>query len=137
MGVPSYLVASSVIAIMGQRLIRVVCQKCKQTYKPSEAALASAGITPTMAANATFVRGRGCSNCGGTGYRGRLGIFELMFMSPKIRELTFNEAPTMQIRSLAVTEGMRTLYADGLQKVCRGVATLEEVVREAKTAAEG
>jgi len=137
MGVPSYLVASSVIAIMGQRLVRVICQKCKQTYKPSEAALDSAGITPTMASHATFLRGRGCSNCGGTGYRGRLGIFELMFMSPKIRELTFNEAPTMEIRSLAVTEGMRTLYADGLQKVCRGVTTLEEVVREAKTVAEG
>jgi type IV pilus assembly protein PilB len=137
MGVPAYLVASSVIAIMGQRLVRVVCQKCKQTYKPSEPALEAAGISPAMAADATFVRGRGCSNCGGTGYRGRLGIFELMFMSPKIRELTFNEAPTGDIRTLAITEGMKTLYADGLQKVCRGVTTLEEVVREAKTMAQG
>ncbi len=132
MGVPSYLVASSVMAIMAQRLVRVICQKCKHTYKPSEAALEAAGITPAMSANATFARGRGCSNCGGSGFRGRAGIFELMFMSPKVRELTFQEAPTGQIRRIAVTEGMRTLYVDGINKVCRGMTTLEEVLRVAK-----
>jgi len=132
MGVPSYLVASTVIAIMAQRLVRVVCQKCKQPYKPNEAALEAAGITPAMVANATFVRGRGCSNCSHSGYRGRLGIFELMFMSPKLRELTFGERPTAEIRRVGVLEGMRTLYADGIQKVCRGITTLEEVMRVAK-----
>jgi len=132
MGVPAYLVASSVIAVMAQRLVRVVCQKCKQPYHPSEAALRAAGITPEMQATATFVKGRGCNACNGTGYRGRIGIFELMLMSPKIRELTFNEAPTVQIRRAAVSEGMKTLYMDGLQKVCRGITTLEEVVRTAK-----
>ncbi|MCR4416084.1 MAG: GspE/PulE family protein, partial [Thermoguttaceae bacterium] len=132
MGVPAYLVASSVVAIMAQRLVRVVCQKCKQPYNPSEAALSAAGVTPQMAANATFMKGKGCSACNGSGYRGRIGIFELMLMSPKIRELTFNEAPTNQIRRAAVSEGMKTLYVDGLQKVCRGITTLEEVVRTAK-----
>ncbi len=132
MGVPAYLVASSVVAIMAQRLVRVVCQKCKQPYNPSEAALSAAGISPQMAASATFMKGRGCSACNGSGYRGRLGIFELMLMSPKIRELTFNEAPTNQIRRAAVSEGMKTLYIDGLQKVCHGITTLEEVVRTAK-----
>ncbi len=132
MGVPSYLVASTVIAIMAQRLVRIVCQKCKQPYKPNEAALEAAGITPAMAANATFVRGRGCTNCSHSGYRGRLGVFELMFMSPKLRELTFGERPTAEIRRVAVVEGMKTLYADGIDKVCRGVTTLDEVMRVAK-----
>ena len=86
MGVPAYLVASSIVAIMAQRLVRVVCQKCKQPYTPSESALRAAGITPEMAATATFAKGRGCGNCQGGGYRGRLGIFELMLMSSKIRD---------------------------------------------------
>ncbi len=132
MGVPSYLVASSVIAIMAQRLVRVVCQKCKQPYTPSEPALTAAGITPEMAAKGKFMRGTGCGNCQGTGYRGRLALMELMLMSSKIRELTFSESPTEQIRRAALTEGMKTLYQDGLTKVLQGVTTLEEVVRVAK-----
>ncbi len=133
MGVPAYLVSSSVVAIMGQRLVRVVCQKCKQPYSPGEAVLNMAGVTPEMAAQATFVRGAGCKHCNNTGFRGRIGIFELMLMSPKLRELTFNEAPTGEIRKTAVTEGMKTLYRDGLDKVFRGVTTFEEVFRTAKT----
>lgn len=132
MGVPAYLVSSSVIAIMAQRLVRVVCQKCKQPYKPSESALEAAGIPPAMLANATFFRGTGCGHCGGTGYRGRLGIFELMLISPRLREMTFEEAPTAAIRQTAITEGMKTLYMDGLDKVCRGITTLEEVLRTAR-----
>lgn len=132
MGVPAYLVASSVIAIMGQRLVRVVCQKCKQPYSPPQAALDAAGITPEMAAKATFMRGKGCPACQRTGFRGRLGIFELMLMSSRIRELTFHEAPTDQIRRAAVSEGMRTLYWDGIHKVLRGQTTLEEVLETAK-----
>jgi len=132
MGVPSYLVASSILAIMAQRLVRVVCQKCKQPYTPSEAILQSSGMPASMIDGATFLKGVGCSNCNGTGFRGRLGIFELMLMSTKLRELAFNEAPMAQIRRVAVTEGMRTLYVDGLQKACRGVTTLEEVIGTAK-----
>jgi type IV pilus assembly protein PilB len=85
-----------------------------------------------MAANANFVKGSGCGNCQGTGFRGRLGIFELMLMSTKIRELTFNAAPTNEVRQVAVKEGMKTLYWDGIDKVLRGVTTLEEVLRTAK-----
>ncbi len=136
MGIPAYLVASSVVAIMGQRLIRVVCQKCKQAYTPSQTMLEATGITPEMAAGATFLKGRGCGNCQGTGFRGRLAIFELMIMSSKIRELTFAEAPTEQLRRMAVTEGMKTLYWDGIDKVLRGVTTLEEVYRVAKRSDE-
>ena len=78
MGVPSYLVSSSVVAIMAQRLVRVVCQKCKHPYTPSESLIEAAGITREMAASASFAKGTGCGNCSGTGFRGRLGIFELM-----------------------------------------------------------
>jgi len=132
MGIPAYLVASSVVAIMAQRLVRVVCQKCKQPYTPSQTMLESAGITPEMAANATFVKGRGCGNCQGTGYRGRLATFELLLMSAKLRELTFSEAPTVELRRAAIAEGMRSLYWDGIDKVCSGITTLEEVHRIAK-----
>ena len=117
MGVPSYLVASSVVAIMAQRLVRVICQKCKQSFTPPQTMLEAAGITKEMAANANFLRGRGCGNCQGTGFRGRLGIFELMLMSTKIRELTFNAEPTDVIRQTALAEGMKTLYWDGIDKV--------------------
>jgi type IV pilus assembly protein PilB len=132
MGVPSYLVASSVVAIMAQRLVRVVCEQCKQPYQPSDAVLELAGVTPEMAAAATFYRGKGCSRCNGTGYRGRMGIFELMLMSPKIREMTFRQAPVADIRRVAIQEGMRTLYMDGLQKVLRGRTTLEELLSVAR-----
>jgi type IV pilus assembly protein PilB len=132
MGVPSYLVASSVVAVMAQRLVRVVCQKCKAPYSPNEALIEAAGITPEMAARANFSKGRGCGNCQGGGFRGRLGIFELMLMSSKVRELTFSESPTDQIRKAAMGEGMKTLYWDGIDKVLRGVTTLEEVLRVAK-----
>ncbi len=132
MGVQSYLVSSSVVAIMAQRLVRVVCQKCKHPFTPSQSMLEAAGITPKMAENARFVKGSGCGNCQGNGFRGRMGIYELMMMSPKIRELAFNGAPTDQIRRAAMGEGMKTLYWDGIDKVLRGVTTLEEVLRVAK-----
>jgi len=132
MGVPPYLVASSVVAIMGQRLVRVVCQKCKQPYTPSGNELDAAGITPEMAAKATFMKGRGCGNCQGGGFRGRTGVYELMLMSPKLRELTFNESTTEELRRTAISEGLRTLYWDGVDKVTRGVTTIEEVYRVAK-----
>jgi type IV pilus assembly protein PilB len=132
MGVPAYLVSSSIIAVLAQRLVRVVCAKCKQPFQPSEAALEAAGITPEMAAKATFMKGKGCNHCGGNGYRGRLGIFEMMIMSSKIRELAFSGAATQVIRRAAVNLGMTTLYNDGIQKVLKGITTLEELLRAAK-----
>lgn len=136
MGVPAYLVSSSVVAIMGQRLVRLVCQKCKEPYSPPDSAIQTAGITPDMLARASFMKGRGCNACNGVGYRGRTAIFELMLMSSKLRELTFNEAPTGLIRRTAATEGMKTLYQDGLDKALHGVTTLDEVFRIAKVGEE-
>lgn len=132
MGVPAYLVAGSIIGILAQRLVRVVCTKCKHPFQPTEAQLESAGITPEQAATATFMKGQGCSHCGKSGYRGRLGIFELMMMSSKVRELAFQGASTAEIRKVAIKTGMSTLYDDGIRKAMQGVTTLEEVFRVAK-----
>jgi type IV pilus assembly protein PilB len=131
-GVPNYLVASSVIAVMAQRLVRLVCTKCKQPIQLPESVLRDAGIPPKVAAKAHFSKGKGCSNCNKGGYRGRQGIFELMIVNSKIRELIFNNVSSVEIRKVAITQGMKTLYVDGIQKVVKGVTTLEEVAREAK-----
>jgi type IV pilus assembly protein PilB len=134
MGVPAYLVSSSIVAIMAQRLVRVICQKCKQPFTPNQTDLETAGITPEQIATAQFMKGRGCGSCQGSGFRGRLAVFELLLMSSKMRELTFNEAPATELRRTAIREGMKTLYDDGIQKFLRGVTTLEEVYRvSAKT----
>jgi type IV pilus assembly protein PilB len=89
-----------------------------------------------MLKGATFMKGRGCSNCQKSGYKGRLGIFELMVMSNKIRELAFQGAATQDIRRAAVSQGMRTMFEDGVQKVLRGVTTFDEVFRVSKRAEE-
>ena len=132
MGVPGYMVASSVIGIMAQRLVRCVCPKCKRPYTPSEAELRAARITPEMAEKATFMKGKGCVNCNKTGYRGRRAIFELMYLSPKVRELTFKGESTSAIRKLARSEGMHVLFEDGIVKAMKGLTTIEEVVRVAR-----
>jgi type IV pilus assembly protein PilB len=128
MGVPPFLIASSVSAIMAQRLVRVICPKCKEPYKPTAVELKAAGITPERAASATFLRGRGCTHCNRSGYRGRLGIFELLRMTANIRSMTFDQEPTQTIRKEARKLGMRTLLEDGIQKAIKGITTLEEVL---------
>lgn len=132
MGVPSYLVASSVIAVLAQRLVRVICPKCKQPFTPSNAVLEAAGITQEMARSATFMKGKGCGNCNKSGYRGRLAVFEIMLMASKIRELAFQGASTQDLRKAAIARGMHTLYQDGLMKAMKGITTIEEVFRVAK-----
>jgi type IV pilus assembly protein PilB len=127
-GVPPFLIASSVIAIMAQRLVRVVCPKCKEPDQPSEAELKAANITPDRAATATFMRGRGCSHCHHSGYRGRIAIFEMMRMNNTIREMTFTRQPTQTIRRQARLLGMSTLLEDGIAKALKGQSTLEEVL---------
>ena len=136
MGVPAYLVASSVIAVLAQRLVRVNCTKCKQPFQPLDSQIEAAGITPEQLKGATFMKGRGCANCQKTGHRGRLGIFELMVMTNKIRELAFQGAPTQDIRRAACSQGMRVMFEDGVQKVLRGITTFDEVFRVAKKVEE-
>lgn len=132
MGVPGYLVASSVVAVLGQRLVRTICKRCKTTVKLPDSVLADAGIPPEIAQNASFSRGKGCSYCQKSGFRGRIGIYELMVVTSKVRELMFQGKSTIQIREEAINQGMTTLYCDGIRKVIKGITTLEEVYRAAK-----
>jgi type IV pilus assembly protein PilB len=128
MGVQPFLVASSIIAIMAQRLVRVICPKCKGPDQPSTGELKAAGLTPDVLKSANFQRGRGCSHCNHTGYRGRIGIFELLRMTSTMREMTFKREPTQAIRRQARLMGMRTLLEDGVNKALKGATTLEEVL---------
>ncbi|QDV35907.1 GspE/PulE family protein [Tautonia plasticadhaerens] len=128
-GVQPFLVASSIIGIMGQRLVRKVCPKCKAKYEPPAHLLQSLGIRPEIAAKANFTRGKGCGNCNKTGYRGRLAIYELMMMSSQIREMTFKGESTQAIRKVARKQGMRTLFEDGMIKALKGITTIDEVLR--------
>jgi type IV pilus assembly protein PilB len=127
-GVQPFLVASSVIAIMAQRLVRLICPKCKEPDTPPATEIKAAGLTPAMAKTANFARGRGCNHCHHTGFRGRKGIFELLRMNSSIREMTFNREPTQAIRRQARLLGMRTLLEDGVAKAVAGITTLEEVL---------
>jgi type IV pilus assembly protein PilB len=127
-GVPPFLVASSLIAIMAQRLVRVVCPKCREPDMPAAHEIKAAGLTPEQLKHANFMRGRGCNHCHHTGYRGRLGIFELLRMSGAMREMTFKREPTQTMRRQSRLGGMRTLLEDGLNKVLKGITTLEEVL---------
>jgi type IV pilus assembly protein PilB len=127
-GVPPFLIASSVIAIMAQRLVRLVCPKCREPYTPPPAEVKAAGYTPEQLKVANFYRGQGCNYCHHTGYRGRKGIFEMMAMNSTIREMTFNREPTQTIRRKARQTGMRTLLEDGLHKALIGMTTLDEVL---------
>lgn len=136
MGVPAYLVASSVIAILAQRLVRKICPKCATPFAPPESVIEAAGIGPELVAKAKFMKGRGCGNCNRSGYRGRIGIYELMMMTSRIRELAFQGASSQQLRKAAVSQGMHTLFEDGVDKAIKGITTLEEVFRMAKRTEE-
>jgi len=130
-GVQPFLVASSVIAILGQRLVRRVCPKCAEPDQPAAAEIKAAGITPEQLKTATFMKGRGCSHCNHGGYRGRMGIHELMRMTSGIREMTFKREPTQTIRRVARQQGMVNLLEDGVQKAMQGKTTLVEVLETA------
>jgi type IV pilus assembly protein PilB len=128
-GIQPFLVASSVLAIMAQRLVRKVCPKCKVRYEPPAHLLAGLGLRPEIAKKANFMRGKGCNHCNKKGYRGRQGIYELMTMTPQVREMAFKGESTLNVRKLARKQGMRTLFEDGIIKAIRGITTIEEVLR--------
>jgi len=129
MGVPAFLVASSIQAIMAQRLVRTICKTCKQPTTYDETELSKVGLTPEDVQDITLYKGVGCDECDGTGYKGRLGIFELMEMNTELQELAFHRAPTNKIRDAAISSGMTGLRRDGVKKVLRGITTIEEVLR--------
>jgi type IV pilus assembly protein PilB len=133
MGVKPFLVASSIQAIMAQRLIRVICKKCKVVDEnPNPLHLRLLGIDPAETKKRPVYKGAGCAACHNTGYKGRLGIFEMVEMNNEMRELAYKRAPTGELRAAAKASGMRTLAEDGALKVFKGVSTPEEVSRNAQ-----
>jgi type II secretory ATPase GspE/PulE/Tfp pilus assembly ATPase PilB-like protein len=126
-------VASSIQAVLAQRLIRVLCPKCKQPDKePEKMWLKLAGISEADLKDKTIYKPRGCDYCTGTGFRGRVGIFEMMIMNNELRTLAFERTATNKIRKAALASGMKSLLVDGKYKVLNGVTTAEEVVKVAQ-----
>jgi len=128
MGVKPFLVASSVRAIMAQRLVRRVCKKCAQPYTPTADEIRLLGLDEDFIKNSTFMKGRGCSACGHTGYKGRMGIYEIFILQEEIQNLIYGKAASNVIRDAARKSGMRTLREDGLRKAAAGTTTLAEVL---------
>jgi type IV pilus assembly protein PilB len=136
MGIKPFLVASSVHAIMAQRLIRSICAECKEIDPaPERFILRMLGLTDAELAGRHLYHGKGCNRCSGVGFRGRQGIFEMLEMNNELRELAFHRAPTNELRRAARASGMKTLLEDGKLKILRGITTAEEVARIAQ--AEG
>ncbi|MBN1822786.1 MAG: Flp pilus assembly complex ATPase component TadA [Endomicrobiales bacterium] len=132
MGIPSFLIASSIECILAQRLVRRVCNECKQKVQMTseyEQLFKQYGID---ASNATLFKGKGCDVCGGTGYKGRAGIHELLVMTDEMRALVLKEIAAGPLRELARKQGMRTLLEDGLVKVTQGRSTIEEILSTAQ-----
>jgi type IV pilus assembly protein PilB len=130
MGIEPFLVATSVNLIQAQRLIRRICKDCKIEVKLPPEALIDVGFTPSEASQLKTFKGEGCATCNGTGYKGRVGLYEVMEVTEDLRELVLVGASALELRKKAVEEGMLTLRMSGLEKIRQSLTTLEEVVRE-------
>ncbi|MFH1238829.1 MAG: type IV-A pilus assembly ATPase PilB [bacterium] len=128
MGVEPFLISSSVTGVIAQRLVRKICDECKKTYKPSEKLLKELGITEVKK-ELVFYKGEGCKKCLNNGYRGRIGIMELMTFNEKIREFIVEKASADVLKKAAQEAGMQTMREDGMYKALNGVTTIEEVLR--------
>ena len=129
MGVESFLVASSLIGILAQRLARRLCPKCKKPYQPNPAELASLGFKSKESEEMTFYKETGCPACRKTGYKGRIGILELLVSEEEIKELIIKKSPVHQIRNYVSNKGMRSLRDEGLEKVQQGIISVSELLR--------
>jgi type IV pilus assembly protein PilB len=129
MGVESFLIASTLEAVLAQRLVRRVCAHCKTSYIPAAELLAQVGIRREAIGDRQFFYGRGCPSCSQSGYRGRLGIYEWLRASDPVRDLITQKAPTLMIRQKAIEQGMRTLRDDGLRAIFDGNTSIEEVIK--------
>ena len=129
MGIEPYLVAATVLGLLGQRLVRLVCEGCAEDFRPPADVMAQAAAGQPDIPKPRFRRGRGCEACRGTGYRGRTGLYELMRLSEELRARIVARAPLAELRALAQAQGMAPLRAAGWAQACAGVTTLEEVLR--------
>jgi len=129
MGIEPFLVTSSIVAIIAQRLVRVLCPHCKEQYTPDDESLANLGLNKSVLQNNTFYRKKGCNLCMQTGFRGRSAIFEILTVDDEIKKLVLKTSDANQINELAIRQGMITLQKDGIDKVMGGITTIEEVLR--------
>jgi type IV pilus assembly protein PilB len=130
MGIEPFLVATSVHLICAQRLVRRICKECKAPSEVPPQALIDAGYTPEEAKDVNVQKGRGCSTCNNTGYKGRVGLYEVLELTDEVRQLVLEGASAIELKQKAMEEGMISLRRSGLVKVRDGLTTLEEVVRE-------
>ncbi len=130
MGIEPFLVASSVNLVLAQRLVRRPCSSCRRAVDPHPEVVRELGLEPEEAAEFPWMEGAGCVDCNDTGYKGRQGVYEVMTISPSIRDLILDRAPASTIKKQAMADGMRTLRMDGLSKLRRGLTTAEEVLKE-------
>jgi type IV pilus assembly protein PilB len=130
MGIPTFLITATVEAILAQRLVRRICTKCREETDPAMEILYDLGVTEETRPNYKFYRGKGCDNCNNTGYKGRIGLFELMVMNDVLRDMIMQNATTDDLRAKAESFGMITLRDYGKKFVFEGFTTADEVVRE-------
>jgi type II secretory ATPase GspE/PulE/Tfp pilus assembly ATPase PilB-like protein len=132
MGIQEYLVASTISIAIGQRLVRKICVECKEIFTLTESmkkSLTTTGMGELIKDTSTFYHGIGCQNCGGSGYKGRISINEVIVADEYIREAIIRKAPASEIKKIAIEHGMTTMLADGFQKIQVGITTIEEVLR--------
>ena len=129
MGVEPFLISSSLMGVVAQRLVRTICKNCRSPYEPTESQLAMLNLSAHDLGEKSFFYGRGCENCNDTGYRGRKGIYELLRMNDEVRTLINTRASGMVIKQVAMEKGMRTIRQDGLQSIYDGQTTIEEVIK--------
>jgi type II secretory ATPase GspE/PulE/Tfp pilus assembly ATPase PilB-like protein len=130
MGVEPFLINSSVDAVLAQRLVRTICTRCRESYAPTDEDFYDLGVSREDVEGVSFYHGVGCEDCGFSGYKGRLGIFEVFVVSDAVREMILARAPSSVIFQQAREEGMLTLREDGWKKIVMGLTTIEEVIRE-------
>ena len=128
MGVKPFLVSASLRAALAQRLVRSICQNCKEPYTPSANELSILGVSEEQASSATFMHGTGCDKCGDSGFRGRKGVFEIFVVNQEIEEMIYHNVSIVELRKKSREMGMRTMREDGFRKVLAGVTTLDEVL---------
>jgi len=129
MGIEPFLVTSSIVAIIAQRLVRVLCPHCKESYTPDTESIYNLGLNKSILQSNTFYRKKGCNLCMQTGFRGRSAIFEILTVDDEIKKLVLRTSDANQINELAIRQGMTTLQKDGIDKVLSGITTIEEVLR--------
>ena len=130
MGAEPFLITSTLEAVIAQRLIRVICKNCRERYEPDPKVLEELNLPSEEIKNTMFYKGRGCSQCNKSGYRGRTGIFEFLHITENLKPIIMEKAQTTAVRETARKDGMRTLREDGIEKIKQGITTIEEVVRE-------